>query len=302
MDEHGDKVLTRKMTSSPNTTWRRLLKGTTLLMNHVTRQRKWKERRLVFQIRTAARVKSSMWSLGSFSSLVNLKQTFLIVMWTVGLIQVLQGSNLTQVQHSVAWQSTHKEKVKRGWQVSGSKEVWQKLQPEVDCGDTAMTLTVRRRQAVQLLVDRAENESSIHLSQLPPHCGYSVETTWRDLSLIAQYDACHVTQQGDSYVLRQLWRGTPVKRSCPVSRVKPSMIPLSLCCSLHHGMDVRLSATQELRINVGGEWTPVLLLVQQCGYTWDRQDTDMLIATPFITCGMTVKSVDWGFFFRYQTL
>lgn len=39
------------------------------------------------------------------------------------------------------------------------------------------------------------NESSLALTQLPPQCGYSVQTTWRDLSLMARYDACHVTQE-----------------------------------------------------------------------------------------------------------
>lgn len=39
------------------------------------------------------------------------------------------------------------------------------------------------------------NESSLALTQLPPQCGYSVQTTWRDLSLMAHYDACHVTQE-----------------------------------------------------------------------------------------------------------
>ncbi|XP_061605917.1 uncharacterized protein LOC133466345 [Phyllopteryx taeniolatus] len=175
-----------------------------------------------------------------------------------------------------------------GEQLGSSEETWQKLQPEVHCADDAMTLTVRRRRAVQLLLDR-ENDSSIRLSQLPPRCGYSVETTWRDLSLIAQYSACHVTQQGDSYVLPLLWRGTPVKMSCPVSPIKPGMSPSSLCCSLH-GMNVRLPATQEVSVKVREEWTPVLSLAQQCGYTLDRQDTDMLIAAPFITCGITVKN------------
>lgn len=39
------------------------------------------------------------------------------------------------------------------------------------------------------------NESSVPLSRPPPRCGYSVQTTWRDLRLMAQYDACHVTRK-----------------------------------------------------------------------------------------------------------
>lgn len=33
----------------------------------------------------------------------------------------------------------------------------------------------------------------------------------------------------------------------------------------------------------------MLALVEQCGYSMDRQDTALVIAAPFITCGITVK-------------
>ncbi|KAM9784512.1 uncharacterized protein LOC133170356 [Syngnathus typhle] len=184
---------------------------------------------------------------------------------------------------------TGKSKVKMpGQRLSGSEVIWRKLQPEVDCGDGAMTLTVRRRRAFHLLLDRG-NESSLSLSHLPPQCGYSVETTWTELSLIVQYNACHVTQQGGSYMLPLQWRGTPVKMSCPLSAGKPpNMSPSSVCCS-PRGMNVNLPAAQDVKVNVRGEWTPVLLLAQQCGYTLDRRDTEILIAAPFITCGITVE-------------
>ncbi|XP_073349770.1 uncharacterized protein [Pagrus major] len=178
----------------------------------------------------------------------------------------------------------------RGQRVSASEDSWQRLQPVVECGDDAMTLTVRRRRAVQLLLDRV-NESSLPLSQLPPHCGYSVQTTWRDLSFMAPYDACHVTQEDDSYVLPLWWRGSPVKISCPTSHLQPQASPPSLCCS-QYGMTIkvqRLSTTEELRVNVRGEWTPVVVLAEQCGYTLDRRDAEMVIAAPFMTCGITVK-------------
>lgn len=44
----------------------------------------------------------------------------------------------------------------KGHELSSSAEGWQRLQPEVECGDDAMTLTVRRRRAVQLLLDPGE--------------------------------------------------------------------------------------------------------------------------------------------------
>ncbi|XP_059205069.1 uncharacterized protein LOC131984182 [Centropristis striata] len=178
----------------------------------------------------------------------------------------------------------------RGQRVSASEEIWQRLQPVVECGD-AMTLTVRKRRAVQLQLDRV-NESSVPLSQLQPHCGYSVQTTWRDLSLRAQYDACHVTQEDDSFVLPLLWRGTPVKMSCPASEMQPQATgPSSLCCS-PYGMTVKVQGlhdTEELRVNVRGEWTPLVALAEQCGYILDRQHAETVIAAPFVTCGITVK-------------
>lgn len=40
---------------------------------------------------------------------------------------------------------------------------------------------------------------------------------------------------------------------------------------------------------VRGEWTPLVALAEQCGYTLIRRDADIVIAAPFITCGITVK-------------
>ncbi|XP_034750294.1 uncharacterized protein LOC117958136 [Etheostoma cragini] len=179
----------------------------------------------------------------------------------------------------------------RGQRLRGSQDSWQRLQPLVECGDAAMTLTVRRRRAVQLQLDRV-NESSVPLSRLPPQCGYAVQTTWRDLSLKAQYDACHVTQEDDGFVLPLLWRGTPVKMSCPASRIQPVAVgPSSLCCA-PHSLTVRVQgphAAEDVRVNVRGEWTPVVVLAEQCDYTLDRQDAEIVITAPFITCGITVK-------------
>lgn len=33
----------------------------------------------------------------------------------------------------------------------------------------------------------------------------------------------------------------------------------------------------------------MVVLAEQCGYTFDRQDAEIVIAAPFITCGITVK-------------
>ncbi|KAG7504563.1 hypothetical protein JOB18_012047 [Solea senegalensis] len=175
--------------------------------------------------------------------------------------------------------------------LSSSEESWQKLQPVVECGDDAMYLIVRRRRAGNLQLHQL-NGSSVPLSQLPPQCGYSVQATWRDLSLMVQYDACHVTQEDDGYVLPLLWRGTPVKMSCPVTETHPPATgPFSVCC-LPYIMTVKLqglSPPEVLKINVRGEWKPLVLFVEQCGYTLERRGSDAVISAPYLTCGMTVK-------------
>lgn len=45
---------------------------------------------------------------------------------------------------------------KVGGQRPGLLDIWQKLQPVVDCGDSAMTVTFRRRRASQVLLDLGE--------------------------------------------------------------------------------------------------------------------------------------------------
>ncbi|KAM4716411.1 uncharacterized protein FYW61_016725 [Anableps anableps] len=149
-----------------------------------------------------------------------------------------------------------------------------------------MTLTVRRKRAIQLLLDQV-NGSSLPLVQLPQQCGYSVRSSWKDLTLMAQYDACHIIREDDGYVLPLLWRGIPVKVSCPVSQSsREGEGPSSLCCS-PNGMSVKLrgpSAIKNPHINVRGEWTPLGLLAEQCDYSLDRLAAETVIAVPFITC------------------
>uniref|UniRef100_A0A665W183 Zona pellucida sperm-binding protein 1/4 Ig-like domain-containing protein n=1 Tax=Echeneis naucrates TaxID=173247 RepID=A0A665W183_ECHNA len=148
--------------------------------------------------------------------------------------------------------SVQAEAKARGQRLRGTEESWQRLQPVVECGERAMSLIIRRRRAVQLLLDR-ENESSVALSKLPPQCGYSVQTTWRDLTLMADYDACHVTQEEDNYVLPLLWRGIPVKMSCPVAQLHPHTSGISsLCCSLY-GMTIKVQGQDPAELKINGK-------------------------------------------------
>lgn len=45
---------------------------------------------------------------------------------------------------------------------------------------------------------------------------------------------------------------------------------------------------------VRGEWTPLVTLAEQCGYTIERQDADVVITAPFITCGITVQVIHFA--------
>lgn len=109
-----------------------------------------------------------------------------------------------------------------------------------------------------------------------------------------------------------------MKMSCPTSQIQSqASSPPSVCCS-PYGMTVKvhgLSAAEVLRANgkhnnsidsndvncfslfkindfvatVRGEWTPLVVLAEQCGYSLDSHGADVVFAAPFITCGITVK-------------
>ena len=40
-------------------------------------------------------------------------------------------------------------------------ESWMRMEPDVECGDETMTLTVRGRRALHLLVDRGKSDSDL---------------------------------------------------------------------------------------------------------------------------------------------
>ncbi|KAF3846793.1 hypothetical protein F7725_003871 [Dissostichus mawsoni] len=89
-----------------------------------------KPKRSDLRIKNVTKGKSSFSLRESFIFLDNLKQT----RWWVTRQILLQGRS--EVRSEV-----------RGQRLSASKESWQKLKPVVDCGNDAMTLTVRRRRA-----------------------------------------------------------------------------------------------------------------------------------------------------------
>lgn len=110
-----------------------------------------------------------------------------------------------------------------------------------------------------------------------------------------------------------------MKMACPVSvPLSEAVAPPSLCCSTY-GMTVTIherAAAQDLRVkgeelikhkchviilvrsstdflnlSVRGSWTPLASLAQQCGYAVDRQNADIVVTVPFVSCGITVKVI-----------
>uniref|UniRef100_A0A3B4AWG9 Zona pellucida sperm-binding protein 1/4 Ig-like domain-containing protein n=1 Tax=Periophthalmus magnuspinnatus TaxID=409849 RepID=A0A3B4AWG9_9GOBI len=129
----------------------------------------------------------------------------------------------------------------------------EELRPVVECGQDSMTLTVRGTRAVPLRVITG-TDSSLALSELPSHCGFSVHKSWREIALVAQYNGCYVTAQNDRHVLPLLWRRTPVRMSCPVSPVKSqSLDGLSQCCS-SSGLTISL---RDPSMSKEPSWTPL---------------------------------------------
>ncbi|KAJ8387538.1 hypothetical protein AAFF_G00152340 [Aldrovandia affinis] len=157
--------------------------------------------------------------------------------------------------------------------------------PLVQCGSNNMSLTVRRSEAAHLLVDQGK-PPPLPLSQLPPHCGYSVKTTQRDLVFMALYDGCHVRQQDGSYILQLLWWGTRVKMSCLVSPP-----PLSLCCN-PFGMTITIGGSgsaDEIGVEMDREWRPLTSVALQCGYIMETHPGKVVVSVPFTGCGVTIK-------------
>uniref|UniRef100_A0A8C9R5H9 Uncharacterized protein n=1 Tax=Scleropages formosus TaxID=113540 RepID=A0A8C9R5H9_SCLFO len=128
------------------------------------------------------------------------------------------------------------------------------LAPSVRCDDDTMSLRLRGRRDSGVLVDRGEwvGGPPVPLSQLPPHCGFSLRRSRRDLLLVAPYDGCHVSREvGDGrYVLPLRVHGAPVKMSCPATLRSPatvscsnSMLILDMCEGLL--LSLRLLTTSE---------------------------------------------------------
>ncbi|KAM7419116.1 hypothetical protein PAMA_016301 [Pampus argenteus] len=165
------------------------------------------------------------------------------------------------------------------------------MKPLVQCHNDGMTFTASGEGVTQLLVYR-EGAAPISPFQLPPHCGYSVRTSWSDLEMMVSYDACYVTKEGGSYELPVLWWGSPLKLSCPVqmSTSPPSLSLPSVFCS-PYGMTVQIYGQEQdipmLGVIVNGGWAPFVSTA--CGYRINSQPETLtffvFFSAPCVTLG-----------------
>ncbi|CAL1588735.1 unnamed protein product [Knipowitschia caucasica] len=174
------------------------------------------------------------------------------------------------------------------------------LRPVVVCAEDSMTLTVRRTRAGQLRVSTG-NDSSLDLSKLPPQCGFSIYKSLREVSITVKYNGCLVTVQNSRHWLPLRWRRTPVRMSCPLSPKKSrALADLSSCCS-PSDLTVHIQGSslfKEPSVNVRGEWTPLLELVQHCGYRLNGREAEIVITVPFLACGITSREGHHALFLK----
>ncbi|XP_051526148.1 uncharacterized protein LOC127424752 [Myxocyprinus asiaticus] len=158
------------------------------------------------------------------------------------------------------------------------------MAPSVHCGDDAMSLRVPGPRMPHLMVDRGEG-SPVPLSEMPASCGFSVKRVCRDVSFIAPYR--NVRKQGGSYVLPLIIMEAPVQMSCPVTPSLPtvSCFPSGMVFSL----GVR---TDNVQIQDGGSWQPLLLMYSKCGFTLDRTGGTVVVTAPFTGSCWEIKDTD----------
>ncbi|KAL7837236.1 hypothetical protein SRHO_G00269470 [Serrasalmus rhombeus] len=152
----------------------------------------------------------------------------------------------------------------------------QRLRPSVQCGNDSMTLHLLGWSVPDFLVETGE-ENPVPLSEMPAHCGFSVKRARGDVFLVAKYDGCPITQQGDSYILSlRLW-DTPVRMSCSVaSPLKVSCLPSAMVIELGVSVDA-------IKLKVNREWQPLVQACSTCGFTLEAVSSGWIITAPYMS-------------------
>ncbi|XP_055081798.1 uncharacterized protein LOC129456717 [Periophthalmus magnuspinnatus] len=165
---------------------------------------------------------------------------------------------------------------------------WRAMRPLVHCDQNVMTFTASGAGFTDLFVGR-DGGAPVSVFDLPPLCGFSVKTSWSELEMTVQYDACYIIQEGGSLVLNLEWRGRPLKLSCPIWRPKP--MPTVYCSP--YGMVVHIAGQMEdlptFGFKVNGRWGP--LLADECASLVKSQPGEFLF---FISTTASCVVVDYG--------
>ncbi|XP_011612153.1 uncharacterized protein [Takifugu rubripes] len=151
-----------------------------------------------------------------------------------------------------------------------------RLDPSVQCSDTAMTLKVKGRRTPHFLVDSGEGPL-IPFSQMPSSCGFSVKRSRRDVTLMAPYQGCHVAQQAGSYALPLHLSGIPMMMSCPTVSPLPSVT----CYKSRMVLKISGVAANEVRVKVSGTWMPLSSVCRSCGITTETVSGEMTLVAPY---------------------
>uniref|UniRef100_A0A8C9VVB7 Uncharacterized protein n=1 Tax=Scleropages formosus TaxID=113540 RepID=A0A8C9VVB7_SCLFO len=181
------------------------------------------------------------------------------------------------------------------------------IRPSVRCDDDTMSLRLRGRRDSGVLVDRGEwglvssrsglclclllpsgarsllsclavGGPPVPLSQLPPHCGFSLRRSRRDLLLVAPYDGCHVSREDGRYVLPLRVHGAPVKMSCPATLRSPATVS---CGDSEMVVRVEGASAHEVRVKVGGSWESLLSICGWCASSVDVHRGHLLVTIPY---------------------
>ncbi|KAL0978052.1 hypothetical protein UPYG_G00165340 [Umbra pygmaea] len=162
----------------------------------------------------------------------------------------------------------------------------QRMLPSVQCSNDSMILRVKRGRTPHFLVDSGDGSPVLPLSRMPTHCGFSVKRSRRDVTFVAPYQGCHVTQQGGNYVLPlRLW-GATLTMSCPVT---PCHSPSVYCFS--SGMVVKLPVpAYAVKVKVSGDWEQLVSACQLCGFTFKSFNGGVVITAPYKGPCMMIKA------------
>ncbi|XP_047434781.1 uncharacterized protein LOC125004310 isoform X2 [Mugil cephalus] len=203
--------------------------------------------------------------------------------WTIGKVSTKSGSSSPDSEDGYQGDFTgfHGLQGKISGLIPDSSphfSEWQTIQPLVKCDNNVMIITASGQGAMHLQVNRV-GDFPISIFSLPPYCGYSLKTAYKDLEMKMPYDACYITQENGSYVLPILWRANPLKFSCPmwITELAP-MISLSdplVFCS-PDSMVVQIHGQEKsiplLGVTVSGTWGP--FVSEQCA-SFDSQSQEL---------------------------